>query len=84
MLREYFCTDCWTDGDYPTFELTLPESVHCDGCGQTVGTLEREVERDDVYLDGDEVRTTDSRELLTTVEWDESRVSTISELRERR
>jgi len=70
----YLCMHCWEDDTAPRLTLTLPRSVHCQGCGQKVGRLTEAVDHHRAIRAGDTVNDYKTGEELAEIDYASERV----------
>lgn len=68
---DYLCKPCYEDDAVPRITLTLPGSVHCQGCGRRLGGLSEHVNHDRAVRAGDTVNDYLTGEVLAEIEWRE-------------
>jgi len=66
---DYLCKPCYEDGNVPRITLTLPGSVHCQGCGRRLGGLSTSVDHHRAIRAGDTVNDYKTGEVLAEIEW---------------
>jgi len=71
---DILCKHCYEEDMVPNIQLTLPEQVHCCGCGRQIGTLTVPVDHYRAIRAGDTVNDYKTGDVLAEIEYDSERV----------